>query len=344
MNIITFLMGAKISPVRPGKGLQAPSEDLPKLQQYYRQHIQPKASKYERLRIKSLKQCRTRVALFVLTLVVTLLLVWHYWYDLMYYSSLGPEASFALALTPVLLMFFWCKKPIKAFQTQVKKDLFPLIFRYFGDDFTFSPNDGLPLRPFRDAGILPKHDIAHSSDFITGSYKQVELGISELVLKSEYRDSKNKKRTSEVFKGLAMTFTVPQNFGCHAVLIRDRGLLGKLSSSYSGLKQMKLEDPVFEKEFDVFADNQINGRVLMNPLFMERLLDLSKKFGRDLRCAFHGRQLLILFPSNKDRFETASIFEGATFEKEFSQIHSEMQQLFAIIDMLKLETRTGYQA
>ncbi|MGM8892158.1 DUF3137 domain-containing protein, partial [Psychrobacter sp. 1Y1] len=104
---------------------------------------------------------------------------------------------------------------------------------------------------------------------------------------------------------------------------------------------VKLEDPIFEKQFDVFSTDQIEARYLLTVTFMERLQALSASFDNKIQCAFYQNKLLIMLGSKDNRFEMASIFKAATFEYEFSQINKEMKQLFAIVDVLQLDQSTG---
>ena len=57
------------------------------------------------------------------------------------------------------------------------------------------------------------------------------------------------------------------------IIKRDRGKVANFfRSKMSGLESVKLEDPKFEKLFDVYGNDQIEARYLLTPSFMERPL------------------------------------------------------------------------
>jgi hypothetical protein len=109
-----------------------------------------------------------------------------------------------------------------------------------------------------------------------------------------------------------------------------------------GLERVKLEDPVFEKQFEVFGSDQVEARYLLTTSFMDRLLKLAEIFqSGSIQASFYNNTLLIMVPTYKNYFETASIFKPANFIEEINTILSEMKLVFDMIDTLKLYERTG---
>jgi hypothetical protein len=76
---------------------------------------------------------------------------------------------------------------------------------------------------------------------------------------------------------------------------------------------------------------------------MERLLELSGLFSKSgvIQCSFYLNKLLLMIPSDKNRFEVGSIYQPATFVDDINDILKEMAVIFQIIDILKLERKTG---
>lgn len=44
-------------------------------------------------------------------------------------------------------------------------------------------------------------------------------------------------------------------------------------------QNVKLEDPVFEREWEVYATDQIEARYILTPALMERMLEIKRRFG-----------------------------------------------------------------
>ena len=75
---------------------------------------------------------------------------------------------------------------------------------------------------------------------------------------------------------------------------------------------------------------------------MERLLKLTALFGeKEIQASFYDDKFLIMIPSRKNRFEAGSIFSPATFEEEINTILAEMNDIFQIVDTLKLNQIIG---
>ncbi len=84
-----------------------------------------------------------------------------------------------------------------------------------------------------------------------------------------------------------------KNFSGKTIVKRDTGIIGnwftkkfrrKLDSYASRsklLKSVKLEDPIFEKKFEVYSSDQVEARYLLTTSFMERILELSNLFSEN---------------------------------------------------------------
>ncbi|MCL2917302.1 DUF3137 domain-containing protein [Shewanella litorisediminis] len=337
MNMLSFLLGAPIRAQRAASGLTAHRDDLPRLQAYYDAEIAPLSRKFENQRIQALKQARQRIYLglgiFLALLISCLPLV-------------KPGAQFVpfswlAAIGIAFLIWRWASSPMRKYTGAVHSEIYPRIFRFFGPDFVFAKGQDMGIRMFKEAKILPSYDKARFDDCVLGSHLGVSIGINEIHLLREERD-KDKNRDVTVFQGLLISLSSHKAFRGHTVAIRSRGALTNFfSDTHGGLERVHLEDPQFEKMFDVFSTDQIEARVLLTTAFMERLMALAQFFSSRIQCAFHRDRLLITIESSQNRFEQSSIFSAATFEDDFSRIHGEMKQLFAIIELLKLNEYTG---
>ncbi|GGI77282.1 Galanin [Shewanella hanedai] len=335
MNIVSFIFGAPIKAKRQSKSLVAAGDELVSLQAHYDEHIEPLTRKFENRRVAMLKTLRQRmymsIAIFLAIFSVAILIDNQQRLDI-------PWVFFFLPLIPLV---WWSSKPISRYKSGVKELVYPKIFRYFGDDFTFSPTDSMSLSTLKRSKLLPYYDDANFEDYVRGTYKGIEIAINELELTKEVkRDKRNE--TQRVFRGVMVQLSSHKKFTGHTVVVKTRGgFINFLSDSFKSLSRAKLEDVRFEKQFDVFSSDQIEARFLLTVTFMERLQELASCFSGKIQCAFYEDKLLIMLASSENRFELGSIFNGATFEYEFSQINKEMRQLFAMIEVLKLDEYTG---
>ncbi|MBN2683643.1 MAG: DUF3137 domain-containing protein [Pontiellaceae bacterium] len=66
---------------------------------------------------------------------------------------------------------------------------------------------------------------------------------------------------------------------------------------------VKMEDPVFEREFAVYSSDQVEARYILSPALMRRMLELRRKAGDNVYFSFCGGNVNIAISSDKDRFE-----------------------------------------
>ena len=262
------------------------------------------------------------------------------------YQPSSPQENIYDVVAVVNFLIFsglsaWCYAPIKKYKTSVKGLIFPKIFSFFGSDFFYSEKSFLLLSDFTKSHLIPNYDKHHFEDYIKGRYNDVTLELVEATFKKDKGSGKN-RRTVTVFHGLLIKFSMNKKFSGQTVLKKDRGsILNFLSGSPSNMKKVELEDPVFEKLFNVHSTDQVEARYLLTVSFMERLIKLANLYSKEIECSFYDKMLIFKIPVNKNLFEVSSIFEPATFEDDIKRIVKEMDQIFAIIDILKLNMKIG---
>lgn len=193
-----------------------------------------------------------------------------------------------------------------------------------------------------ESDIIPNHNRVYSEDFIAGKYKEVDIKLFETKLEKVDGSGKHQSRKT-VFKGVIISLSVHKNFQGKTIIIKDRGKLRNwMKSKFSNLENVKLEDTKFEKLFEVFSSDQTEARYLLTVSFMERLLQLQESFkSQKIECSFYDNKLLIMIPVKKNLFETGSIFEAEDFVDDAKSLLKEMNIIFQIIDILKLNQNIG---
>lgn len=200
-------------------------------------------------------------------------------------------------------------------------------------------SQGFDLRAFASQGVLPNYDRSSLEDHIIGEHQGVPLEIIEAELKEKRTTrTKNGTRTTyvTVFDGLLIRCGFKKSFTGYTLVKRDGGFLTKLFSGRGKYERVRLEDPEFEEAFEVFSDDQVEARYLLQPAFMQRLLDLDRHLGSgSLVLAFSGQQVWIALKRKGDSFRFGSLFKGysrqgaADFLKGLADIFLLIEQLNA---------------
>lgn len=108
------------------------------------------------------------------------------------------------------------------------------------------------------------------------------------------------------------------------------------------LNEIKLEDPEFEKRYKAYSSDEIEGRYLITPTFMERFRTLHTSFGTNkAKCSFYGNKVMFAISTRKNLFEIGDLFTPLTNPKQINTFLSEISAIFDLIDYFKLDEKTG---
>jgi hypothetical protein len=194
-----------------------------------------------------------------------------------------------------------------------------------------------PLDDLRRHRLFPDWDAAEAEDEIHGEYRGMELSIIELKLT---RGSGKNERT--VFHGLTCAVTLPRGLAGTTVVVPDRGLFGNLAERLRGgpCEPVRLEDPDFERAYEVYGSDQIAARALLTPAFMQRFLELARsgRFGAPAALVQENRLLMALAATGgRDLFEPPSYLRPAAARDAVAQLHQDIEAVLraadAVIDL-----------
>lgn len=319
---------------------------------YFYRNIYPKVSKYE----------RWRPAVYCLNTILTVLFV-VLWLSLQFEQHNMDFIMILIVLMIVALVLRIITPSMKKMQQQMKFEILPLLLNFTGcdfvvndygaggssgnpfldkikDTFTFrifnekSPYNAAQEYEYKNTRLFDYFNICKTDDRITGNYNSIPLELSDIDLKHESGSGKN-HRVVQVFKGLLIKFPMNKEFTGNIIVKKDTlKLLGDSEN------RVHLEDPVFEKYFDVYADNQIEARYILTTGFMERLVNIAAKNRKcKVSCSFIDGYMYIAL-DGKDWFDIPA-------SKSFKEIGSwqrvlvDFIDIFRILDELKVEQNIG---
>lgn len=300
--------------------------------QYYARHIQPLCDGFDRKRQDAASTVGKRKLLAIVpALLVVALAAW-------IITAFRFDAGIVVGGFGLFVLAAWVLSPQVFYEQEIKTKVWPVVFAFFGPDFRFHPaskTGGSPAA-LQKSGVLridgkSKWDF---SDRVTGTYRGVGVLLEELRVRRE----KKKDQYEDVFKGVAITLRLGGPMKGRTVLFKDGGVLGNFTrTAPDGMQRVRLEDPVFEKVFEVYAQDQIDARVCLTPSVMDRLRSLAERHGNKLECSFCDGSLHVFIATEHNYFEVRSgLAETVTFRKEVAAIRNEMATVFAIVDELKL--------
>lgn len=265
----------------------------------------------------------------------------------------------AICLTVVKIIM----PKIKTLQQQMKFEILPLLLNFICSNDTFSVVDygvktytghpfrdnlkevfsfklgpGLDYEPayadeFRETSLFSNFNLITIDDVIMGNYNSLPILLRDIDLKYQTGSGKN-RRVEQVFRGLIIKFPMNKNFNNNILVKRD-----ELKVFDCG-NRVHLEDPIFEKYFDVYSDDQIEARYILTTGFMNRLVKIAAKNKKyTVSCCFmDGNMYLAL--GGKDWFDIPG---GKSFKEigNWQRVLVDFVDIFRIIDELKIEQNIG---
>jgi hypothetical protein len=246
-------------------------------------------------------------------------------------SAAGLSAAF------IGLLYWWVTQPRRQYAKAYKLEILPSLAKLFGN-FTYNVDGKIPVWEMRPSKILPKHDKYESEDYFSGEYLGVGIRFSEIDLK-EKRRNKNSTYYVSVFKGLAVLLDMKsKRFLGHTILDHNKGKISEWFRERTlGLKRANLVDPAFEDRFDVYTNDQVEARYLVDPVMMERLNGMYEEYeGNKMAAAFFDSKMLILIASKHNYFEPAQLEVPATDPRSVLSMKKELGEILSIVERLEL--------
>jgi hypothetical protein len=300
---------------------------------FYKERITPIESFLEDSRLNACKIIGFRkpwgiFAAIAITLFYSAGLIWNYF-------QIG-EAVIWSYIAFMVIIFAWVYAPRDKFESDIKERLYTEIFKFF-DGFEYIPkrNDLSHVESCERFGIVPEYSSCEVEDLILGNYQGVYFRFEEWEL--EQGSGKNRITT---FEGVTILFDFNKKFSGQTVVVSNKS--GPRNCP-NDLEKVELEDPEFEKLFDVYSTDQIEARYLITTAFMERIKSMGEFFGsQDVEIAFYENKLFLMFNDSENLFETeSSVSEKINLFSEATQVIKQMNLIFELIDHLKLNQKLG---
>ena len=206
-----------------------------------------------------------------------------------------------------LFKIFTIKKPMKA---KYKEEVIREMVLFLSNDLSYSQHGYISESDYNKSKIFLKTaDRYAGDDLVEGKIGETSVRFSEL--KTEYytTNSKGQRQYHTLFKGVFFIADFNKHFVGETMVLADtaESMFGKLGTmlqkmNVSRPKLVKLEDPVFEKEFAVYGTDQVEARYILTPAMMSRIIDFRQKTGK-VSMSFIDSNVYIAIKVSKNLFE-----------------------------------------
>ena len=236
----------------------------------------------------------------------------------------------------------WGAQDINKLGKEAKLLIVEPVARHFNLNFEPSPGEVASIYRHREVGVVPGWDRANYEDRLTGLRDAVAFELFEAHLEEKRTSTDSKGRTTThwvtVFRGQCLRFQFDKTFYGRTLVTRDAGFFNRFGGG-NGMQRAALEDPEFEKIFEVYTTDQVESRFLLTPDLMQELVNLEKTFhGGKIKCCFDDGDLFITLQGG-NLFEPGSMFTPLDSPARMRELLEDFAAVFHIIDVTNANRR-----
>ena len=244
-------------------------------------------------------------------------------------GDLGDFA--AMLIVPGILGYVWASLALSnQYERLYKEKVLSRLAAAFGD---ISYRRAVPpdMQRLKAEHIFRHFDAVDADDELFGTHRGLPLNIIELKLTE--RQGKNRRTT---FDGLLVEIELLRDTNAVTAIVSDGGAFGNFRDRMlGGRERVRLEDPVFEKVYEVYGTDQVAARALLHPAFMEKLLALGERpdFGRPQALCV-GRRLTFAMPKRiaRNLFEPPGFQKPAASREALVKLKADIEAVIAAAD------------
>lgn len=267
-------------------------------------------------------------------------------------GSTDPKAGLAMfgAIAFViggLVIIFLTRRKKREYRAEYKSKVVAEIVKMVDDSWDYQADGRIGEHEYRASDLFRQSvDRYTGDDLISGTIDKTDFRCSEI--HSEYKtyttddDGNRKEEWHTIFKGLFFHADFNKNFQGRTYVVPEvRGGL-KLFSSVGGMSRrgdrVKLEDPEFEKIYEVYGTDQVEARYILTPAIMQAMTAIKQEVNTSVYFSFIDDRVFCAMFFNKNLFEPRVMKSGVNFE-DIEQMYKLFATNALIINELNLNTR-----
>lgn len=225
------------------------------------------------------------------------------------------------------------------FLREFKSQAVPKIVNCFGNVY-YSNVSGISDKIIEKSLIIPKYHTRIDDDCFKGQYKNVFYNVAETAFVGGHG------KYTYTFSAVMLLMKFNKPIGAKTI-VGEKEIFREISGypikpQIHGLKEIKLEDVEFAKQYLAFSSDEVGGRYLLTTAFIDRFNNLANIMGgRNARCSFFDDYVMFVIPTFRNRFEIANLFCRLDNSKRYLQFYKEISSILAVIDHFKLDEKIG---
>jgi hypothetical protein len=266
------------------------------------------------------------------------------------FSFLPKFNLFLSGLFFIILLLFLIsrvKKGKNKLRVKYKQDIITPLTTLVNGNLVYKPNEGFDQTILEQAQLVNgRIDQYKSEDFFEGIIGDTKFQFAEVKAEEKQEDSNGKTSYIPIFRGLLFTANFNKRTFSKVIVSTDifkesfGGLgkyINKLAFADDSMERIQLEDPLFEKNFEVYGEDQVEARYILSTSLMDRFNNLRAS-GKVFNASVIGNTLSLGVFLNKNLFEP-HLFRQITNKKELEEFVGYIQFMTGIVEELNLNNR-----
>lgn len=283
----------------------------------------------ENLRKETVRKCNKNNMIFAFIIVIILVLL--------FFIFKVFDVRFLFLIFVVYIPFGIMNEKVKSeYKNTFMKSLLPIAVKNILTDVQVDVNNGIPSYVIQETHSMSTGDRYHSSNFVSGKYKDIKVMMSDVHIQDEHEDSEGHTSYVTIFLGQWMIFDFNKNFKSN-VQIWEKKVFGGISRRWkSSLKKVELEDIEFNKKFKVLSENELDAFYIITPKLMERVKAVEAAINGTIMLVFYNNQLHVAVYNNKTTFNV-NIHKTINFEEFARESLKDLDAIIKFVDILELD-------
>jgi len=260
-------------------------------------------------------------------------------------SNVGGVIQMAVVVAGFILVSLTSKK----YRLDFKTKIITKITDFADEGLLYAPEGTVSQAEFNNSAIFQKTcNSFKGEDHFRGTIGKTAIEFSEVYARHKTTSgtgSKRKANYSTIFKGVFFVADFNKHFKTHTLVLPDNceELFGKFGQKLQSIIHsrgdlVELEDPEFEKEFCVYADDQIEARYILSPALMQRIVAFKQKWKSKVYLSFRDSKVYIAIDLKKNLFETR-LFKTIVDYNFIEENIRFLELLIGVVEDLNLNTR-----
>jgi len=300
---------------------------------FYSSNLLPILEELEALRLKVRKNVLMGFGLgLLLTVGVFLFIV--------------AKAALILPILGAGIGFAISYKVHKELKSRFKKDIIANMVRFIDETLSYDPNGKIDKKDYNKSKLFTQSvDSYKGDDYVQGKLGATQIKFSELHTQYKTTDKDGKTQWHTIFKGIFFFADFNKDFNGEIFIQPDiaEKMFGFMGSALQGINKskgdlVKMENIEFEKEFVVYASDQVEARYVLSTKLLQRILDFKNKTGNKIYVSFIDSNVFIAISLNKNLFEV-SYFKSLLNRGVIDSFNSYLELCVGIVGDLDLNTR-----